>query len=175
VPKLVALHLDEPNTFHGTLNRALMQMERAVPPAADPPDGEEDRDPVVLALRRVDPDGKQAVPILQAALQKPNPRRHVVLNALMALGVYRERAAAAALPVINVFRSEDDDLRAAAFRALKELGDAAKATALPALIGMAPGKDPVAAKAAAGTLHALWPKDAEKADIPQTDPPGNAA
>ncbi|OAI40002.1 hypothetical protein AYO40_00915 [Planctomycetaceae bacterium SCGC AG-212-D15] len=179
VPKLVTMQLDELNAVHGALNAVADAPGggfggMGLPPA-DPNEDGDTRGPINNAIVRIDPDGKQAVPLLLAAIQKPNLKKHVAVNAANALAAYQDRAAPAAVAVVNLLRIDDDVVRQAAYKALKEMGEAVKPMAMPALLALAKGNDKNTATAAAGVLWGLWAEEAEKAGIPKTEPPGGAA
>jgi RNA polymerase sigma factor (sigma-70 family) len=180
LPKLVAFQLDETNSRQKILEIAAKAGTAGLDPSA-PDDPETELLP--STIRSVDPDGKQAIPMLIAAIAKvkirkpaegvPNtdPGHRVCVNALDALATYQEKAAPATLPLVNLLRIDDSDIRYHAYLALRQIGDAGKAAAVPALTVLAKDKDAETAKAAAGVFHDIFPEEAQKADVPMTPPP----
>jgi RNA polymerase sigma factor (sigma-70 family) len=171
VPKLVAMQLDELEVVHSMLNDVAARGTGAWVPA-DPAAALSPADPneagprtIVPALLRIDPEGKRAVPVLLARIQKPKVKSQVALHALEALTAYGHHAAPAAVAVVNLLR--DAEMRPQVYLTLEAMGDAARPTAVPALVLLAKGKDKATAQEAAGVLHSLWPAEAEKADIPR--------
>lgn len=183
IPKLVALQIDADEKVHEWLANAVgaglgAPLGLAVPmqgiPPADPGDDQAGWF-LTQAMLRIDPDGKSAVPLLHAAIQKPKPRKNVAINALSALRAYREHAASATPAIIALLRVDEEVVRYDAYMTLKGMQEEIKKVAVPALIALSRDKDKDTAEAAAGVLNDLYPKEAEEAGVPNTTPPRNPA
>ena len=70
-----------------------------------------------------------------------------------------------------MLRIDNSDIRFHAYLAIKAIGDAGKAAAVPALTALARDKDGGISQAAAGVFSDVYPEESEKAGVPKVAPP----